>query len=316
MRDEFGREIRYLRISITDLCNLRCRYCMPDGICKKSHREILTYEEITEIVTAAASLGVEKLRITGGEPLVRRDCTNLVRMLSGIPGIREITLTTNGILLSSMAEELRLAGVHRVNISLDSLVPEKYADITGGGKLSDVLAGVRAAKEAGLNPIKVNTVLIGGFNDDEIPGMVNFAAEEGIELRFIELMPMGGRFGENAYLPGAEVLRRCPELQPVSGGEHDGVARLYRIPGSEGKIGLISPLSHHFCSGCDRVRLTSEGMLKPCLHSSQEIPLRGKHGDALMDALRSGILAKPPRHGQLDAAHKSEAGRDMYTIGG
>ncbi|MBQ9269973.1 MAG: GTP 3',8-cyclase MoaA [Oscillospiraceae bacterium] len=314
MKDQFEREISYLRISITDLCNLRCRYCMPDGVCQKDHRAILSFEEIQEITSAAAELGVRKVRITGGEPLVRRGCVELCRMISGIPGIQEVDLTTNGILLPRYARDLKEAGVNRVNISLDTMDPEKYAYITGGGSLMDAMDGIQAAFDAGLTPVKVNTVLIGGFNDAEIPAFVAMTRETPVELRFIELMPMGGEFGKEAYLPGKIVLDRVPELKPLP--ENGGVARLYRLPGGAGRIGLISPLSRHFCGTCNRLRLTSEGSLKPCLHSGQEIPVRGKHGGELKETLRQAIYHKPQMHGILDADHPSEAGRAMNTIGG
>ena len=314
MRDQYDREITYLRVSITDLCNLRCRYCMPEGVCQKRHEDILSFEEITEIVTAAAELGVHKVRVTGGEPLVRKGCVDLVRMLGAVKGIREVDMTTNGILLSSCAKDLKAAGLNRVNISLDSLDPEKYRSITGGGRIQDALAGIRAAFDAGLTPVKLNTVLIGGFNDGEIKEFVEWTRETPLELRFIELMPMGGAFGKEAYLSGDAVLQRVPELEPIA--QEDGVARLYRLPDGMGRVGLISPLSRHFCGTCNRLRLTSEGKLKPCLHSAQEINVRGKHGRELVDTLREAILCKPRMHGTLDAEHLSEAGRAMNTIGG
>lgn len=314
MKDQFQREITYLRVSVTDLCNLRCRYCMPDGVCQKRHEDILSFEEIEEIVTVAARLGVRKVRVTGGEPLVRRGCVELCRMIAAVPGIDEVDITTNGVLLGRYARELKDAGVARLNISIDSLDPEKYAQITGGGRLSDVLDGIRAAAEAGLAPLKLNTVLIGGFNDDEIPALVELTRNEPVELRFIELMPMGGRFGPEAYIPGGTVLERVPELVPLP--DDGGVARLYRLPDGRGRVGLISPLSRHFCATCNRLRLTSEGALKPCLHSDQEIPVRGKHGEELLETLRRAIYEKPRMHGVLDAEHMSGAGRAMHTIGG
>ena len=317
MKDQFDREITYLRVSITDRCNLRCRYCMPaDGVCEVSHQEILRYEEILEIVAMAAELGVKKVRVTGGEPLVRLGCADLCAGISSIPGIQEVVITTNGILLEQQAEALHRAGVKRVNVSLDTMNPEKYRSITGGGDIQRVLRGIEAARKVGMTPIKINTVLMGGFNDGEIPEFVEMTREHPIELRFIELMPMGpgAEFGEGAYLPGQTVLDRVPELRPLP--EDGGVARLYQLPGAAGRVGLISPLSRHFCGTCNRLRLTSEGALKPCLHSSQEIPLRGLHGDALREAMVSAILAKPKMHGALDAHHRSQAGRNMNTIGG
>lgn len=316
MRDTFDRNITYLRVSITDRCNLRCRYCMPEeGVCKLRHQDILSFEEILEIVGAAAELGIEKVRVTGGEPLVRKGCVELCRDISKIPGIREVTLTTNGILLEKYAQGLKDAGISRVNISLDTLDPEKYKKITGGGTLDSALRGIQAAKQAGLSPIKINTVLIGGFNDDEITSFVDLTRDAPIELRFIELMPIGStEFGENAYLSGDAVLEAVPELWPLR--QDDGVARLYQLPGARGKVGLISPLSRHFCAACNRLRLTSEGALKPCLHSAQEISLRGLHGEELKATILAAAKAKPKMHGTLDARHKSEAGRTMNTIGG
>lgn len=314
MRDQFEREITYLRVSVTDLCNLRCRYCMPEGVCRKRHEDILSFEEIVEIVSAAAELGVRKVRITGGEPLVRRGCVDLVRMVAAIPGIGEVDMTTNGVLLARDAAALKAAGLKRVNISLDSLNPEKYKDITGGGDLKAAVAGIKAAFDAGLTPVKINTVLIGGFNDDEIPVFVELTRRYPVELRFIELMPMGGQFGKEAYVPGSRVLELVPALSPIPG--DGGVAQLYRLPDGKGRVGLISPLSRHFCGTCNRLRLTSEGNLKPCLHSDQEILVRGKHGQELLDTLKEAILNKPRMHGTLDADHLSQAGRAMHTIGG
>ncbi len=317
MRDTFDRSITYLRVSITDRCNLRCRYCMPrEGVCKLNHHDILSYEEIEEIVTASAELGIKKVRITGGEPLVRKGCPELCAAISKIPGIEEVTLTTNGVLLEDQAQALKDAGVSRVNVSLDTLDPDKYRSITGGGDIQRVLRGLETAHKAGLTPLKLNAVLIGGFNDVEIPEFVALTRENPIELRFIELMPMGpgGEFGENAYVPGDTVLERVPELMPLQ--PDSGVARLYALPGGKGRVGLISPLSRHFCAACNRLRLTAEGALKPCLHSSQEISLRGLHGEELRETIISAAMAKPKMHGTLDAHHKSEAGRDMFTIGG
>ena len=209
MRDTLGREITYLRISLTDRCNLRCVYCMPpEGVNKREHREILSLEEMEEIARAAAALGVRKIRLTGGEPLVRRGMLSLCRRLRDIPQLEELTLTTNGVLLPGMAAALKAAGVDRVNISLDTLDPEKYRCVTRMGTLEDTLAGIRAAGEAGLTPLKLNCVLIGGFNDDEIPALAALTAREPVEVRFIELMPIGGvaPFGPEAYLPCEAVL--------------------------------------------------------------------------------------------------------------
>ena len=316
LRDRFGRGIDYLRISITDRCNLRCRYCMPaEGVKKREHRDILSLEEITEIAQEAVALGVRKIRVTGGEPLVRQGVCSLCQKLSAIDGLEDLALTTNGLLLPVLAQELKTAGVGRVNISLDTLDPVKYRYITRGGTLENALAGIRAAWDAELRPVKINTVLAGGFNDDEILALAELTRELPIEVRFIELMPMTGTdvFGPQAYLPCCVVLERLPLLERE---EDSGVARRFRLPGAAGTIGLISPLSCGFCGSCNRLRLTADGFLKPCLHSRAEIPVRGLHGAALRKKIREAILQKPAQHGALSPTERSDAGRDMNQIGG
>ena len=317
MLDQFGREINYLRISVTDLCNLRCRYCMPaDGVCKKSHREMLTEDEIITAVEAAASLGIRKLRITGGEPLVKKNILSICRRAAQVEGIREVCLTTNGILLPQLAKPLREAGVSRLNLSLDTLDPEKYAHITRIGKLEDFMAGLNAALEAGFDKIKVNAVLIGGFNDNEIVPLAELTKQYPVDVRFIELMPMSdsGDFDETAFIPCTKVLECLPEAVPA---EHDGgVARLYRLPGAKGNVGLISPVSAHFCGSCNRIRLTADGKLKPCLHAPDEYSLKGLDFDGMKRVLEEAIRNKPAWHGDLDAVHRSHAGRNMNQIGG
>lgn len=318
MKDTFEREITYLRISLTDLCNLRCVYCMPpEGVAKRTHDQILSLEEIGEIARAAAELGVTKIRLTGGEPLVRRGILSLCRELRRIPTLRELALTTNGLLLPGMAAELKKAGVDRVNISLDTLDPDKYRRITRGGRLEDALAGIRAAWDAGLTPLKLNCVLIGGFNDDEIPALAALTEREPVEVRFIELMPMGHttEFGPEAYLPCEAVLDRLPGLEPEAETQ-TGVAERFRLPGASGTIGLIRPLSRCFCAQCNRIRLTADGCLKPCLHSREELSVRGLHGEALRRQLEKAIRHKPEQHGELSAARRSESARDMNRIGG
>lgn len=318
MKDTFKREITYLRISLTDLCNLRCVYCMPpEGVKKQEHRQILSLEEVAEIAREAVRMGVKKIRLTGGEPLVRRGMLSLCRELKQIPGLRELALTTNGLLLPQMAAELKQAGVDRVNISLDTLDPKKYRHITRGGRLKDALAGIRAAKDAGLTPLKLNCVLIGGFNDDEIAALAALTVQEAVEVRFIELMPIGNTagFGPEAYLPCETVLERLPQLKPVTE-TRTGVAERFRLPGAAGTVGLIRPLSRCFCDRCDRIRLTADGCLKPCLHSKEEIPIRGLHGPALRRKLEEAVLHKPEQHGELSAQVRSEAVRNMNQIGG
>jgi cyclic pyranopterin phosphate synthase len=317
MIDRFGREIKYLRISVTDRCNLRCKYCMPAcGVEKLAHNDILRTEEIWEIAEAAADIGINKIRITGGEPLVRRDIVNLCAGIAKINGIDELAITTNGILLGEYASELKSAGVSRVNISLDTLDPDKYRQITRIGELASVLAGIDAANKAGLTPIKLNAVLIKGFNDDEIEDFARLTLENPIDVRFIELMPIGegAELWESAYMPGEEVLNRIPEIEPMR--ETGGVAKLYRLPGALGRIGIIASVSRQFCAECDKLRLTSIGNIKPCLHSSYEIPIRGLHGQCLIDALSSAVWAKPEWHMGLSAEHLSLAGCGMNSIGG
>ncbi len=319
MLDPFNRSISYLRISVTDLCNLRCRYCMPEaGVCKREHSEIMSFEEIIEVTAAAARLGIDKVRITGGEPLVRRDLQELCRGIKAIPEIKELALTTNGLLLEGMAFDLKAAGVDRVNISIDSLNPEKYAYMTRGGDLGRVLRGIEAAKAAGLAPIKLNTVLIGGFNDDEIPALVELTRENEIEMRFIELMPIGESlpFWEKSFVPNRAVLEAVPELVAEElGGK--SVAKIYRLPGARGTVGIINPVSNHFCKSCNRLRLTADGMLKPCLHSNVEIPVRGMSAEELEEAIKSAIGRKPENRGaELSGRNPSVAGRRMNQIGG
>ena len=316
MLDKFGREITYLRLSVTDLCNLRCRYCMPEeGIPKKDHAAMLTEDEMILAVEAAASLGITKLRITGGEPLVKKNILSICRRAARVPGIREVCMTTNGLRLPELAVPLREAGVRRLNISLDTLDPDKYAQITRCGVLSDALAGIHAALAAGYDKIKLNAVLIGGFNDDEIEEMARLTLRYPLDMRFIELMPMGASgFGKEAYLPYTEVLRRLPELMPLPG--EGGAAKLYRLPGALGNVGLISPVSAHFCSGCNRLRLTADGKLKPCLHSSAEYPIKGLDKAGMAAVMKEAILGKPEWHGLLDYANRSQSARSMNRIGG
>lgn len=317
MLDSFGREITYLRLSVTELCNLRCRYCMPEeGVCKRSHQEMLSEEEMVRAVEAAASLGIRKVRITGGEPLVKRNIRSICRRVAAVEGIEEVCLTTNGILLPDLAQELREAGVRRINFSLDTLNPEKYAHITRLGTLEQALKGLEAALKAGFEKLKINAVLIGGFNGDEIPALARLTEQYPVDVRFIEFMPMEGsrEFGQEAMLPCSAVLEALPELvpQPSDG----GVAKLYRLPEGQGCIGLISPLSSHFCGSCNRLRLTADGKLKPCLHSPGEYPIKGLDFAGMREAMKAAILAKPACHGVLTAEERSPAGRTMNQIGG
>ena len=317
MIDRYGRDITYLRISLTDKCNLRCRYCMPEeGVCKKSHAEMMTEDEIITAVEAAASLGIRKLRLTGGEPLVKKNILSICRRAAAVEGIEEVCLTTNGILLPPMAGELKAAGVKRLNLSLDTLDPEKYAYVTRIGRLEDFYRGLESALNTGFEKVKVNAVLIGGFNDGEIRNLAELTLRYPLDMRFIELMPMvdSRDFGPDAYVPYRRVLEMLPEAveMPADG----GVAKLYRLPCAKGNIGLISPVSAHFCGACNRLRLTADGKLKACLHTAEEISIKGLDFNRMRETMQNVIWNKPAWHGDLDAQHPSQAGRNMNEIGG
>ena len=317
MIDRLDRNIHYLRISITELCNLRCRYCMPeDGVCKKRHDEMMTEDEIIQAVRAAASLGIDKLRITGGEPLVKKNVVSICRRAAQVEGIREVCLTTNGVLLPELAKPLKDAGVSRINMSLDTLDPEKYAYITRIGTLDRAIAGLEAALEAGFEKVKINAVLIGGFNDDEIVPLAELTKKYPVDVRFIEMMPMydSGDFDQKAFIPYTTVLDKLPEAAEMA--DDGGVAKLYRLPGGQGNIGLISPVSAHFCGACNRIRLTADGKLKPCLHSRDEYSLKGLSYEGMVKVLKEAIWNKPAWHGELSAENRSQAGRNMNQIGG
>ena len=317
MIDKLGRDITYLRISVTDKCNLRCRYCMPEeGVCKKGHADMLTEDEIIHAVEAAAALGITKIRITGGEPLVKKNIVSICRRTAQVEGIKEVCLTTNGVLLPKLARPLKEAGVKRLNLSLDTLNPEKYAYITRIGRMDTFRAGLDAAFDAGFEKIKINAVLIGGFNDDEIEDMAKLTLEYPLDMRFIELMPMydSGDFGQDAYLPYSRVLEKLPEAVEMP--RDGGVAKLYRLPGAKGNIGLISPVSAHFCGDCNRLRLTADGKLKPCLHAADEYSIKGLDFAGIKAVFEQAIWNKPAWHGDLDALHRSQAGRNMNEIGG
>lgn len=317
MKDHYGREIEYLRLSVTERCNLRCRYCMPEeGICKKRHEDMLTEEEMVLAAQVAASLGIRKIRITGGEPLVKKNILSLCQRISGVEGIEELCLTTNGLLLPQYAAELKQAGVKRINLSLDTLRPERYRHITRCGEVHQALEGLEAALKVGFEKVKINSVLIGGFNDDEIGALAALSVSYPVDVRFIELMPMqkSDEFGEKAFLPVDSVLQALPQLEKLPFDGKDVL--LYRLPRGQGNVGLISPLSRHFCGKCDRLRLTADGHLKPCLHSSQEIPVKGMDAEGMRQQFIKAILSKPACHGALSATERSEAGRNMHQIGG
>lgn len=313
MKDRFGRDITYLRISVTDLCNLRCKYCMPEsGVESLCHSDILSLEEIVEIVKVAAKNGITKIRLTGGEPLVRRGFIHLCKEISKIEQIEDIAITTNGVHLKNMADDLFENKVKRINFSLDTLVKEKYNDITRRNDFDKTMESLFYAIEKGFK-VKLNVVLIGGFNDDEIENFVKLANDYDLEVRFIELMQIGetANWSKDKFVSNKIVLEKVPKLEfdGVS-----GVAKIYKIKGQKGKIGLISPISCSFCSDCNRIRLTSDGKLKPCLHSKDEINLKGLSGEELEEVFKRGIFDKPEKH-HLEEG-KSESARDMNKIGG
>ncbi|NLP29777.1 MAG: GTP 3',8-cyclase MoaA [Clostridiales bacterium] len=318
MKDSFGREIKYARISITDLCNLRCKYCMPEeGIRKKACSEILNIEDYVIIAKALVDLGIEKIRITGGEPLVRKGLLSLVRQIGAIEGLKNLAITTNGILLPKYGEELYKAGIKNVNISLDSLDPEKYKDITRGGNLSDVLAGIENSIELGFEKVKINVVLIQDFNDDEIEKFVRLTEKKPIDVRFIELMPFKGQheLALGKYLPGDVVLEKVPDLQAIDDEDSSSPARYYKLEGALGRVGLINPLSHKFCDRCNRLRITADGFILSCLHSRKEIDLKGSldDPDKLKELILKSINEKPLSH-NLEKGELMD--RDMINIGG
>lgn len=315
MKDGKGRTIDYLRLSVTDRCNYRCRYCMgEEGIEKKDRREILSIEELSEIGRAAVAVGVSKIRLTGGEPLLRPGILELCRNLRALAGLRELALTTNGSLLPQLARPLREAGVDRLNVSLDTLREDRFALLTRRGSLKEVLSGLEAAEAAGFSNLKLNAVLIGGFNEDEIPDFAALTVDKPWSVRFIELMPMGvcAAFPDSCFVPGEAVLKAMPQLERLG---RDGVAECYRLPGARGTVGLIRPMSHKFCDLCSRLRVTADGRVKPCLHTAEELPIRGLRGEALERALREAAARKPEGH-CLETLHRSAAARDMNEIGG
>jgi GTP 3',8-cyclase len=324
--DGFSRPITYLRVSVTDKCNLRCVYCMPEaGLVWLQRDDILTYEEIAELVRAAASVGVRSIRLTGGEPLVRRDLHRLVSSLNAIDGIDDISLSTNALLLANQVEGLAAAGLRRVNVSLDSLRHDRFEAIARRPGLDAVLAGIDAAIGAGLGPIKLNCVVMRGQNDDEIEDFAELTRRRPIFVRFIEMMPVHENLGlqHDAYMSSDEILARVGEiglLRPVDGPAGNGPARYFAFDGALGAVGVISPLSHDYCDRCNRVRLTADGRLRLCLFGDYALDLRtplrsGASPEALADLMRSAMLIKPERH-HLRLGETASRMRAFSEIGG
>lgn len=326
--DSFGRAITYLRISLTDRCNLRCVYCMPpDGLDWTPQSEVLSNEEIVQVIQAAAALGIKKIRLTGGEPLVRSGIVDLVKQISSIPGIEDIGLTTNGILLEKLVLSLAQAGLKRVNISLDTLRPERFQKITRFGSFDRVWQGIQAAEQAGLSPIKLNAVIIRGVNDDELLELSKLSFSHPWHIRFIELMPIGNTQGwgegfpalSDRYVSVQEMQARLAilGLVPVETPMSSGPARTFRAPGAPGTIGFISPLGDHFCQSCNRLRLTADGKLRPCLAEAGEISVREalRNRQSLNHYLLQAVTSKPAHHNMVPAL-SALSERRMSQIGG
>jgi len=325
LSDSFQRPINYLRISVTDRCNLRCIYCLPaGGVGLISHGEILTYEEIHTIAQAAAELGINKIRLTGGEPLIRSGLPELIQMLAQIDGIDDISLTTNGILLAGYAAELKQAGLRRVNVSLDTLKQDKFELITRrGNNLGEVLKGIEVAMSVGLNPVKLNTVVMSGINDDEL---LDFAAKtiaEEWHVRFIELMPFVGKGSTSPQFVSASEMRQrlesLGELEPCLPSIGNGPAKYFRLPHAKGTVGFITPVSEHFCFHCNRLRLTADGKLRPCLLADDEIdlkqPLRsGISWAGLKQLIEEAVASKPLRHHMAEGCVPKQ--RPFSQVGG
>jgi cyclic pyranopterin phosphate synthase len=325
--DRFGRVHTDLRVSVTDRCNIRCMYCMPaEGVQFKPHEAILSFEEIERLVRVAASLGVAKIRLTGGEPLVRRDVCRLVAALAQVPGIHDLAMTTNGVLLAEYAEELKRAGLQRLNISLDTLDRKKFAEVARRDELPSVLEGIAAAQRAGFRHIKLNTVALRGRSEDDVVPLAEFARERGFELRFIEFMPLDGdgRWSADRVLPGEEVLRLLAAgigpLEPIVDPEARVPATEYRFADGIGRVGVIASVSEPFCHRCGRMRVTAEGRLRNCLFSAEEWDARpllrgGGTDEQLAELMRSAVLAKAAEHG-TGSGRFAQPERAMYQIGG
>ena len=326
MLDNNHRVINYLRLSVTDRCNLRCIYCMPEkGIRFMPHSEILTYEEILHIVRLSIQKGIRKVRLTGGEPLVRKGFISFLERLSKIEGLEEITLTTNGVLLKSFAADIKNCGISRINVSLDSLRPERFFRITGRDFFERVWEGLEEAEHVGFNPIKINVVAIKGVNDDEILDFAALTLEKPYHVRFIEIMPIGDKniWTAEKFISAKEIHNRIQTLgilQPIGHNTLDGPAERYALEGAKGEVGFIGALSNHFCDNCNRLRLTADGHLKGCLFSDQETdiktPLRDGKGDShLLNLIMDTILNKPKDHGLLPY-NPRKCVRPMNSIGG
>ena len=323
--DRFGRNIHDLRISLTDHCNLRCVYCMPEDMTFRPNAELLQDDELLRLVNVFARLGFDKIRLTGGEPTVRANVVDLVRQMAAVPGIQSLSMTTNGVLLEKLARPLREAGLQGGNVSLDTVDPERFKRITRWGKLEQVWAGIQAAEAAGLTPVKINAVVVRGFNDGDVAGLARLTLEHDWQVRFIEMMPFGGdtAFQQQQVVSDVEIRARIEaELGPLElqgGGRLDGEARIYRLPGAAGELGFISSVTLPFCASCSRARLTADGKLRLCLLRDTELdlltPLRqGATDEELRQLVVAGIWVKPWGHGLADG--EVATNRVMSEIGG
>lgn len=323
--DRFNRRINYLRVSITDRCNLRCVYCMPpDGERRLSHREILRYEELLRIVRIALKLGIKKIRLTGGEPFVRKGVQEFIPMLTTLTGLEDVSLTTNGVYLKENLEMLKAAGIKRINVSIDSLNRVKFKRITRFDYLTKVWEGIEKARDMGFYPIKLNVVIMKGINDNEVLDFGRLAIEHPYHIRFIECMPVGFESNSLAFIPNSEIEKTLVDkfgpLIPVSTGQNDGPAERYRFDGGKGEIGLISPISNSFCQHCNRLRLTANGMLLPCLLSNIEVDIkdplrRGCLDEELIEVFLKAVDLKPQCH-PLNLDNNQKVHRKMCSIGG
>ncbi|QGT98757.1 GTP 3',8-cyclase [Candidatus Syntrophocurvum alkaliphilum] len=326
MADTYGREINYLRISVTDRCNLRCRYCMPEeGIDLKNNNGILSFEEIYRLVKIGAELGIRKVRLTGGEPLVRKNLTKLIKDINKLPQIDDIAITTNGVLFADLAEELKHSGLNRVNFSVDTLAADKFKYITRRNAFDKVKDALKKAIELKMDPVKINTVVIKGFNDNEIKDFVTLAYEYPFHVRFIEFMPIGDLlfWQKDKMMTNNEIkdnIKQDFDIAPAKQVRGNGPAQYYDIEGGKGTIGFISPMSNHFCSLCNRLRMTAEGKLRGCLYDKRETDLKsalrtGVSDEDLKQLFLRAINLKPEKH-QLNSGWGSENNRKMYQIGG
>lgn len=306
LTDLFDRTISYLRVSLTDQCNLRCVYCTPAPLSKLNHGELLTYEELLRVIGICVDLGIKKVRLTGGEPLVRKNIGSFIEGLARIPGLEDIRLTTNGVYLDRYCDLLYAAGVRKLNISLDTLRPGRFKEITGSDSFDRVWDGIEKACDKGFSPVKINMVAMRGVNDDELVDFARLSLERDLQIRYIEFMPIGNSaiWGKEKYIPSEEIMERLQVLgglEPVSQRHMDGPAKVYKIPGSKGSIGFISPLSHKFCDRCNRLRLTSEGKLRSCLLFDKENDLKellrtGASDGEIAALVIQTIVDKPQGH--------------------